>query len=143
MKIAKKLAATLVATAMATALYGPVFADLFDQQPSEKPAANRAAEAPCQPLTWAAANKLPSWVKPSDVACMSVSTEDLEASRQARALLLQAAGQAQDQAGTLSNSATETQYDDGLAAYAEGRYSDAIVHFRAAMPSVSPIEFQH
>jgi hypothetical protein len=141
MKISKKLAAGLMATMVAAAVYAPAFAGLFDQ-PSQKPKANSAAEGPCEPLTWEAANKLPAWVKARDVTCMSLSMEDLQASWQARALLVEAAGEAQDQ-GTFSNSAAEAQYNDGVEAYAEGRYADAIAHFRAAMPSVNSVEYKH
>lgn len=140
MKISNKLATSVMATMVAAAVYAPAFADLFDQ-PSQKPRANSTAEAPCEPLTWEAANKLPGWVRARDVTCMSLSVEDLHASQQARALLV-AAGQAQDQ-GAFSSSAVEAQYNEGVEAYAEGRYADAIAHFRAAMPSISPVEYKH
>jgi hypothetical protein len=141
MKISKKLATSVMATMVAAAVYAPAFADLFDQ-PSQNPKADSVAQGPCEPLTWEAANKLPGWVRARDVTCMSLSVEDLRASQQARALLVEAAGQAQDQ-GAFSSSAAEAQYNECVEAYAEGRYADAIAHFRAAMPSISPVEYKH
>jgi hypothetical protein len=139
MKISKTMATGLMATMMAAAVYSPAFADLFDQ-PSLKPEANRMLEGPCEPLTWEAANKLPWWVRAGDVACMSVSVDDFQASQQAQALLVEAAGQMRDE-GASSAQMAEAQYKDGVEAYAEGKYADAITHFRAAMPSVSPVDY--
>jgi hypothetical protein len=34
-----------------------------------------------------------------------------------------------------SSSRAVTEYNDGIAAYSEGRYIEAIDHFRAAVPS--------
>jgi hypothetical protein len=87
-------------------------------------------ENQCEQLSWDAANRLPSWIKAGDVACMSPTVEDLQASEQARALLVKAEGRVRD----------ETEYNDGVVAYAEGRYADAIAHFQAAMPSVSRVQ---
>jgi hypothetical protein len=142
MKISKTLATGVMATMVAAAVYVPAFAGLFDQQSSQTPDANRAVQGPCEPLTFEAANKLPAWVRASDVECMSLTMTDLRARQQARALLIQAAGQAQNQGG-FSSSTTEAQYNEGVVAYADGRYADAIAHFRAAMPSVSRVEYKH
>jgi hypothetical protein len=127
---------------VAAAVYAPAFADLFDQQSSQTREAKNVTQGPCEPLTFEAANKLPAWVRASDVECMSLTMTDLRARQQAQALLIQAAGQAQDQGG-FSSSTAEAQYNDGVVAYADGRYADAIAHFHAAMPSVSRVEYKH
>jgi hypothetical protein len=141
-KISKTMATGLMVAMVAAAVNVRAFADLFDQQPSPKPAVNRVAEGPCEPLTWEAANHLPSWVRASDVTCMSVSVEDMQNSRKAQELLVQAAGQAHEQ-GSFSTPSGESQYIEGVEAYAEGKYTEAIAHFRAAMPSISPVEYKH
>jgi hypothetical protein len=85
-------------------------------------------------LSWDAANKLPWFIKASDVQCMSPTEDDLQVSAQARNLLETAVVHMQTHWPT-SGSSTEIEYNDEIAAYAEGRYIAAIDHFRAAVPA--------
>lgn len=86
----------------------------------------------CEPLSWDASNKLPWFIKASDVECMSPTEDDWQASAQARNLLETIVVQMQTHRPT-SGSSTEIEYNDGIAANAEGRYIAAIDHFRAAV----------
>jgi hypothetical protein len=74
MNISTKLAAGGMII-LCTALSSPAFAGQSDQQPREKTEVI-STEQPCEPLTWKAANRLPSWIKGGDVACMNPTVED-------------------------------------------------------------------
>jgi hypothetical protein len=141
MNYSKKLAAGITAISLAAA-YGQAFANPYQQARMKPEASTTAIENSCQQLSWEAANRLPSWIKGSDVACMSPTVEDMQASEQALVLLVKAAGRVQDQ-NTIPASQAQAEYNDGVVAYAEGRYADAITHFQAAMPSVSRVQFEH
>jgi hypothetical protein len=89
MNFAQILAASTITTFLAA--YAPAIAVPPGYQPSQKSGANiTAIEKPCQPLSWEAANRLPSWLSGSYVACMNPTIADLQASRRARALLVKA-----------------------------------------------------
>jgi TolA-binding protein len=133
MAISRRMAAGIV-TGFLLSTSVPAFAQSHDVQ-SDSRAINDAAIT-CEPLSWDAANKLPWFIKASDVECMSPTQGDLQASAQARNLLATAAVHMQNDRPT-SGSSTETEYNDGIAAYAEGRYIAAIDHFRAAVPATN------
>jgi len=70
---------------LVSASYAPLFATPNDaHNPRES---NSNVTIPCDPLSWDAANKLPWFIKPSAVECMSPTQDDLQASAQARSLL--------------------------------------------------------
>jgi hypothetical protein len=110
----------------------PAFARSHDLRNHQR-GTNRAAIT-CVPLSWEASNKLPWFIKASDVYCMSPTENDLQASAEARNLLETAVTHMRTHQST-SGSSTEIEYNDGIAAYAEGRYIAAIDHFRAAVPA--------
>jgi hypothetical protein len=85
---------------------------------------------PCALLTADVAKRLPGFIKPSDVLCMSVTSEDVQSSERARLLLIEAGSRVQSE-GRLSNARAE--YDRGIGAYAEGRYLEAVSHFQSAV----------
>jgi len=76
--------------------------------------------------------RLPWFIKPADVVCMSVTSEDVQASERARLLLIEAGGRVQSE-GRFSNATAE--YDRGIAAYAQGSYVEAVSHLQAAISS--------
>jgi hypothetical protein len=115
--------------------YAPVFATARGAQNPQ--GATSDVTIPCDPLSWDAANRLPWFIKASVVECMSPTQDDLQASAQARSLLAKAAAEMQTDR-TTSGSSAMTEYNDGIAAYAEGRYVGAIDHFHAAVPSAKP-----
>jgi hypothetical protein len=87
---------------------------------------------PCALLTPEVAKRLPWFIKPGDVLCMSVTSEDVQVSERARLLLNELGGRLQSE-GRFSNATAE--YDRGIAAYAEGRYIEAVSHLQAAISS--------
>src|SRR5271167_3577773 len=108
MNYSKKLAAGIMTMSLA-ATYGQAFANPPDQPAGlMEQASTTAIESPCAQLSWEAANRLPSWFKGSDVACMSPTVEDLQASEQAWVLLVKAAGRVRDQ-NTIPASQAETE----------------------------------
>ena len=123
MRIFNKVAAGVVTSFLISATYTPVFAGSLEVQQS----AGTATEvtSPCAPLSPDAASKLPWFIKASQVVCMSPTLDDLEAMGQARSLMARAA-------------AANAHYKDGAAAYAAGRYVEAIDHLQAAVPSARP-----
>lgn len=88
--------------------------------------------APCALLTPDVAKRLPRFIKPADVLCMSITVEDVQASERAQ-LLLSAAGQRLLSEVRFSNATAE--YNRGIAAYAEGKYIEAISDLQAAISS--------
>jgi hypothetical protein len=135
MRILTRTAAGVVAGFLISATYVPAFANSHDGQDSR--AASTDVTIPCGPLSWDVANKLPWFIKASRVECMSPTQDDLQASIQARSLLAKAAANLQSD-HAMSGSSAETEYNDGIAAYAEGRYIEAIGHLQAAVPSAKP-----
>jgi hypothetical protein len=87
---------------------------------------------PCALLTPDVAKRLPWYIKPADVLCMSVTSEDVQLSERARLLLNEPGGRLQSE-GRFSNASAE--YDRGIAAYAEGKYIEAVSHLQAAISS--------
>jgi hypothetical protein len=87
---------------------------------------------PCALLTPDVAKRLPWFIKPSDVLCMSVTSEDVQVSERAQLLLNELGGRLQSE-GRFSHATAE--YDRGIAAYAEGRYMEAVSHLQAAISS--------
>jgi hypothetical protein len=132
--ISRRMAAGILTGVLISTSYAPLFAQSHDVQNRQR--ASNDVAIPCEPLSWDAANKLPRFIKASDVECMSPTDADLEASAQARNLLETAVVHMQNHRST-SGSSSETEYNDGIAAYAEGRYIAAIDHFRAAVPGTS------
>lgn len=134
MRISRRMAAGVVTGFLISAAYAPAFAEPHNAQGSRM--ASTDVTIPCEPLSWNAANKLPWYIKASDVRCMSPTQDDLKASMQARGLLVKAATQMQSDRAS-SGSAAETEYQDGVAAYAAGRYIEAISHLQA-VPVTKP-----
>jgi hypothetical protein len=134
MRISTRMAAGVLSGLLISATYGPVFAQSHATQDSR--GATTDLTIPCDPLSWDAANKLPWFIKASDIKCMSPTQDDLQASIQARSLLVRAAAQLPS-ARAMSDSTAETEYKDGIAAYASGRYIEAIAHFSSG-GTVSP-----
>jgi len=135
MRISTRMAAGLMTGFLISATYAPAFANPHDAQDSR--GSTTDATIPCEPLSWDVANKLPSFIKASEVVCMSPTQDDLQASAQARNLMVRAATQMQSDRA-LSGSTAETEYQDGVAAYAAGRYIEAIDHLQAAAPIAKP-----
>ena len=135
MRISTRMTAGVVAGFLISATYAPAFANPHNAQDSQ--GATTDVTIPCEPLSWDAANKLPSFIKASEVVCMSPRQDDLQASAQARSLMVMAATQMQSDRA-LSGSTAETEYQNGVAAYAAGRYIEAIDHLQAAVPIAKP-----
>ena len=135
MHTSRRVVTGLVTGFLVAASYAPSFAAVRDAQNAQGPKSN--VTIPCEPLSWDAAKKLPWFIKPSAVECMSPTQDDLQASAQARSLLAKATAQIQG-GQPRSGSTALTEYNDGVAAYAEGRYIEAIDHFHAAVPSAKP-----
>ena len=97
---------------------------------SAAPAASAAAvvvdDIPYQPITPEIASQLPWFLRPGAVG-MSPTVDDLRVQQPARALFVNAIEHARR--GDLGNYATRKQYDQGVTAYAEGNYMDAIADF--------------
>ena len=87
---------------------------------------------PCALLTPDVAKRLPWFIKPADVVCMSITSVDVQVSERARLLLSEVGGRLQGE-GRFSSATTE--YERGIAAYAEGRYFEAVSHLQAAISS--------
>jgi hypothetical protein len=128
MRISARVAAGVVAGLLISSAYAPAFAKSHDAQDSRR--ATTDATIPCEPLSWEAAKQLPSFIKPSAVECMSPTQNELRASEEARTLLVKAAAQRRN-----SGSVADTEYNDGVAAYASGRYIEAIAHLQASAPA--------
>jgi TolA-binding protein len=135
MRISRRVVTGIVTGFLVSASYAPVFATAHDAQNAQGVTSD--VTIPCEPLSWDAANRLPWFIKASTVECMSPTQDDLQASAQARSLLAKAAAEMQTDRATSGSSAV-TEYNDGVAAYAEGRYIEAIDHFQAAVPSAKP-----
>jgi hypothetical protein len=105
------------------------------------------------PLTPEAAAKLPAWVKPSDVAGMSVEMAPLpkkpmegtdlaamDDKDQAQALLTEVGRHIRHaQRSSFYSSQANTEYGAGVRAFGQGKYDEAIDHLRAADKCVSGI----
>jgi hypothetical protein len=131
MRSSTKMAAGIAVGLLISVVCAPALAELQDPQ---SPAETTEVTTPCAPLSWAAGNKLPWFIKPSQVECMSPTPNDLRARIQAGALLVKAIAQMQSDRA-MSRPTAETAYEDGFAAYSSGRYIEAIAHLQAALPS--------
>jgi len=120
MRILNKVALGVVSSSLIFASYLPAFAGPLDGQ--DTTVSTSEVMTPCGPLSSDTAGKLPWFIKASQVECMSPTPEDFEAMAQARSLMARAV-------------AANVHYKDGAAAYAAGRYVEAIAHFQAAVPS--------
>jgi hypothetical protein len=76
--------------------------------------------------------RLPWFIRFSDVICMSVIADELQATERVRTLLLEVGARLQNQT---TFSRTKTEYDRGMAAYGDGNYTEAISHLEAAKAS--------
>jgi hypothetical protein len=123
MNILKTVAVGVVSSFLISASYLPVFAGSLNDQESTDMTSE--VTTPCGPLSSDTASKLPWSIKATQVVCMSPTPEDFEAMPQARSLMARGA-------------AANSRYQDGAAAYAAGRYVEAIAHFQAAVPSAKP-----
>jgi hypothetical protein len=128
MRISTRVAAGVVTGLLISLTYAPAFAKSHDAQDSRR--ATVDAMIPCEPLSWEAANQLPSFIKPSVVECISPTQDEWRASVEAQTLLVKAAAQQRN-----SGSVADTEYKDGVAAYAAGRYIEAIAHLQASAPA--------
>jgi len=135
MRISMRMVVGVATGFLLSATYAPAFANPHNAQDSRR--AMLDAIGPCEPLSWEAANKLPMFIKASLVECMSPTRDELQASAQARSLLMRAATQMQSD-HAVPGSAAETEYEDGIVAYAAGRYIEAISHLQAAAPVSKP-----
>ena len=135
MHISTRMAAGVMTGFLISATYAPAFANPHNAKDSH--GTTTGITIPCEPLSWDAANKLPWFIKASVVECMSPTQDDLQASIRARSLLVRAATQMQSD-HALSGSATEAEYQDGVAAYVAGRYIEAIAHLQAVAPLAKP-----
>jgi hypothetical protein len=131
MRISARVAAGVVAGLLISSTYAPAFAKSHDAQDSRR--ATVDAMIPCEPLSREAVNQLPSFIKPSIVECMSPTQNEWQASVEARTLLVKAAAERRN-----SGSIADTEYNDGVAAYADGRYIEAIAHLQASTPAARP-----
>ena len=127
MTISKGLAAATMAGYLLAAGGLPAKANPPGSGPTQTQATAMAAEVPYGPLTSEVAAKLPAFLKPADVAGMSPSVEDLSVQKQATALFIRAIAHVKD--GGSADSRTKAEYNDGAAAYAQGRYIEAIGDF--------------
>ena len=105
------------------------------------------------PLTPEAAEKLPPWVKPSDVTGMSVETAPIpkesvpgtnlaamDDKDQAQALLSEVNRHIRHaERSSFYSSQAKTEYGAGVRAFGQGKYDEAIEHLRAADKCVSGI----
>jgi hypothetical protein len=130
-----KIVAAVVTGLLISATYGPALAISHAARDSRGTATDVAI--PCEPLTWDIANRLPRFINASQVECMSPTQDDLQARIQASSLLMKAASQMQSYRSVRGSSA-EVEYNNGIVAYAAGRYIEAISHFRAAIPLANP-----
>jgi hypothetical protein len=133
--ISTKIVAGVVAGFLVSATYGPAFAQSHDARDARGISSD--ATIPCDPLSWDAANKLPRFIKASQVECMSPTQDDLQARIKARGLLLKAATQ-MNSYRTVSGSSADGEYNQGIVAYAAGRYIEAISHLQAVISSANP-----
>lgn len=131
MRFSRRMVAGIVTGLLISTSYAPAFSGSYVGQNQQR--ATEDLAIPCEALSWDAANKLPSYIRASDVKCMSPTGGDLQASGEARNLLETAVVHMQNHRPN-SGSSSEIEYNDGIAAYAEGRYIAAINHFRAAVP---------
>jgi hypothetical protein len=127
MPISRRVTATLVTAFLISTAYVPALANSHDTQDVGTEMTD--AVIPCGPLSKDAANKLPWFIKASDVECMNPTLDDLQASIEATSLLLNATA---DRA--MPSSTAEAEYRDGVAAYTVGHYVEALAHLRAATP---------
>ena len=135
MRISRRVVTGIGAGFLVSASYASVFATAQDALNPQ--GATSDVTIPCEPLSWDAANRLPWFIKASTVECMSPTQDELQARAQARSLLAKTAAEMLSGRATSGSSAV-TEYNDGVAAYAEGRYIEAINHFQAAVPSAKP-----
>jgi hypothetical protein len=89
---------------------------------------------PCALPTLDVLNRLPWFIKASDVVCMTVTADDIQASERARMLLMNMGTQLQNESRFSSFSAG---YEHGIGAYEQGNYTEAVSHFQAAKPSTN------
>jgi hypothetical protein len=104
----------------------PVFGGSRDAQLAT--VAMTGATIPCGPLSGHVANKLPWFIKASQVECMSPTVDDLQVSILATSLLMRVPDDR-----VMSSAIVETEYRDGLVAYAAGHYVEALAHLEAAV----------
>jgi hypothetical protein len=124
-QVATRLMLTLLISAACIAANSLANAAELNSQPA-------MTLAPCALLTPDVARRLPWFIKPAEVLCMSITVEDVQASERAQ-LLLSEAGQRLLSEVRFSNATAE--YDRGIAAYAEGKYTEAISDLQAAISS--------
>lgn len=135
MVMSTKILAGVMTGFLISATYGPALAKSHAARDLRGTTSDVAI--PCDPLTWDAANKLPWFIKPSQVECMSPTQDDQQARIEASGLLMKAARQMQSYR-SVSGPSAETEYNSGIVAYAAGRYIEAISHLQAAIPSAKP-----
>ena len=135
MSVSNKLALGVMTGLLVAAAYAPARAQTSDDRATSAPPPHAAVFAgPYSPLTPEVARRLPPFLKASDVAGMSPTTDDLRAQKEAQALLVKAAEQTQKD-GPFTDSRAAAEYSAGINAYADGRYIETIVHMQAAMPT--------
>jgi hypothetical protein len=124
----------LIASALAICVISVqhVFADQLGDVRGQ-PAQPVMTLVPCALPTQDIASRLPWFIKPADVVCMSVTPDDLQASARVQSLLLDLTPRMQNET---SFSHARIEYDRGVTAYAEGNYADAISHLMAATSSI-------
>ena len=88
MPISLRVTATIVTGFLISTAYVPALASSHDSQ--DVGTEITEAVIPCGPLSKDAANKLPSFIKASDVECMNPTLDELQASIEATSLLLNA-----------------------------------------------------
>ena len=128
MRISSRMIAGIVIGCLISKTCVPVFAGSRDAHLAT--AARTGATIPCGPLSRDVANKLSWFIKASQVECMSPTVDELQASMLATSLLMRVPDYR-----VMSSSIVETEYKDGLAAYAAGHYVEALAHLEAAVPA--------
>jgi hypothetical protein len=128
MRISNRMLAGITLGFLISKTCVPVLAGSLDAQLAK--AAMTGATIPCGPLSGDVANKLSWFIKASQVECMSPTVNDLQASILATSLLMRVPDDR-----VMSSAIVETEYRDGLAAYAAGHYVEALAHLEAAVPA--------
>ena len=128
MRISSRMIAGIVIGCLISKTCVPVFAGSRDAHLAT--AARTGATIPCGPLSRDVANKLSWFIKASQVECMSPTVDEWPASILATSLLMRVPDDR-----VMSSSIVETEYRDGLAAYAAGHFVDALAHLEAAVPA--------
>ena len=128
MRISTRMVAGIMIGLLISKTCVKVFAGSRDVQIAT--AAMTGATIPCGPLRGDVSNKLPWFIKASQVECMSPTVDELQASILATGLLMRVPDDR-----VMPSSIVETEYRDGLAAYAAGHYVEALAHLEAAVPA--------